>query len=533
MAVGGFLGAGAAIYAPRDYAAGGHVGSIIDAAAFGVLADGVNDDAPALIKAVAAMTSGSLLVLPAGVIALGSAGWTGVTIRGLTNIRVQGNGAALKWLAAPSQATGPFGPTGLRFHECNRASISNLSINGNGIDCIGLGLEACSSCVVSEVEAYAHGGARASGLGQLVSCKGRDNSWLCCCARDSTPGSQYRGFYLGNGNSGWGETDLRIQGCSASNNNATGFAIGATRLICMGSSADGNAGAGFISGSAPGAGSYDHLFVGNMSRRNAFHGWQTDVYGPNVERIVLSGNNFSDNAFCGVFCHKGRDVSIYGNVLSGNGGPTGSGAVEISMSDTVIVSDNLIEGDAGHGICISLGLFANKVNGLIIANNRCVGSASKTVWMEARDDSASLTKIVFSGNVVEGGSHGLYVGTSTPGARIDDVTICNNIIDGGSTASYFIADATPGQSTNLRLMGNTGGRALISEHVMPAADADNCWNAVVGNGSASPRVGAWKKGSILFNSAPEPGSPIGWVCTASGTPGTWHGFGAIEGGNRG
>lgn len=529
LALGGILAAGGAMVPGRESVGKGTAANaVIDASTYGVVADGATDDAPALSRAVAALTSNSLLVLPAGVIALGSPGWPGICLQRLNNVRVQGNGAVLKWMAVPTQSTGPFGPTGLRLQECVGAVISGLDIDGNGLDCIGLGLETCTSCIVSEVEAYAHGGMRPSGLGQLVSCKGSGNTWVSCCARNSTRGSQYRGFYLGNGNSGWGETDLRIEACSANDNDATGFAIGATRLVCIGCSADANAGAGFISGSAPGAGSFDHLFVGNISRRNAFHGWQTDVYGPSVERIVLTGNNFSDNAFCGALCNKGTDVSICGNVMSGNGAPTGSGTIEISMSENVIVSDNLIEGDAKHGICISVGFFANKVSDLIIANNRCAGSASKTVWLEARDDAASLTRIVFSGNIVTGGSYGLYFGTSSPGARINDVIVCNNIIDNGSIASYSIFDASSGQSKNIRLTGNSGGRAIIAEQVIPSADANNLWNTVVGHALAPPHGGAWLRGALLYNSAPSAGAPLGWVCTASGSPGIWHGFGLID-----
>lgn len=527
FAVGGLFAAGTSMFAVRGEAKEPR-GQMIHASDHGVTADGLTDDAPALTQAIAAMSSGSTLVLPAGEIALGSPGWTGLAFRGLRGFRIQGNGTTIKWLAAPTQTTAPFGATGLLLRDCHAVSIADLRIDGNGIDCIGLGLENCSSCVVREVEAFAHGSAHGSGLGQLVSCKGNGNSWLSCVARDSTPGSQFRGFYLGNGNSGWGEADLRIQSCTANNNNATGFAIGSDRLICVSSTADGNAGAGFISGTAKGSGSFDHLFVGNISRRNAFHGWQTDVYGPNAERIVLSGNDFSLNAHCGVYCHKGSSVSICGNIMTGNGAPTGAGAVEISMSEDVTVSDNLIEGDALHGICISTGFYANKITGLIIVNNHCKGSAGKTLWLEALDDSSALKAIIVSGNVLRGGSHGIYAGCATRGARIEELNISHNIVDAASVASYFFSDATPGQTMGLRLVGNTGGRMQMHPNVTPAVDADNGWNAVVGRGNAAPTTGEWRQGAIIYNSSPSPGTPVGWVCTSSGIPGIWRGFGTIS-----
>jgi hypothetical protein len=44
---------------------------------------------------------------------------------------------------------------------------------------------------------------------------------------------------------------------------------------------------------------------------------------------------------------------------------------------------------------------------------------------------------------------------------------------------------------------------------------------------AAPTTGTWAVGDITYNTAPTAGGTIGWVCTASGTPGTWKTFGAI------
>lgn len=46
-------------------------------------------------------------------------------------------------------------------------------------------------------------------------------------------------------------------------------------------------------------------------------------------------------------------------------------------------------------------------------------------------------------------------------------------------------------------------------------------------GTASPTSGAWSTGDIVFNTAPAPSGTIGWVCTASGAPGTWKTWGNI------
>lgn len=46
-------------------------------------------------------------------------------------------------------------------------------------------------------------------------------------------------------------------------------------------------------------------------------------------------------------------------------------------------------------------------------------------------------------------------------------------------------------------------------------------------GIAAPTTGTWSVGFIRYNSNPTDGSNIGWVCIATGTPGTWKPFGTI------
>lgn len=42
-----------------------------------------------------------------------------------------------------------------------------------------------------------------------------------------------------------------------------------------------------------------------------------------------------------------------------------------------------------------------------------------------------------------------------------------------------------------------------------------------------PSSGVHVQGDKVWNDAPASGNPIGWVCTVSGDPGTWKGFGVI------
>jgi hypothetical protein len=48
------------------------------------------------------------------------------------------------------------------------------------------------------------------------------------------------------------------------------------------------------------------------------------------------------------------------------------------------------------------------------------------------------------------------------------------------------------------------------------------------NGSEPPTSGAFNEGDVVWNTYPQPGKFVGWVCTKSGNPGVWSGFGRIE-----
>jgi len=51
--------------------------------------------------------------------------------------------------------------------------------------------------------------------------------------------------------------------------------------------------------------------------------------------------------------------------------------------------------------------------------------------------------------------------------------------------------------------------------------------AYYGARTSAPTVGDYKRGDWVKNSAPSSAGYFGWVCTVSGTPGTWKGFGVI------
>ena len=100
-----------------------------------------------------------------------------------------------------------------------------------------------------------------------------------------------------------------------------------------------------------------------------------------------------------------------------------------------------------------------------------------------------------------------------------------NAINNKITASpsYAIEFTT---ATDSLLVGNYKSAGTVDSGIR-ATEYGNNWNPSVTYGSAAPVSGTYNQGAIVYNNAPVSGGNIGWVCTTTGTPGTWKTFGTI------
>lgn len=79
--------------------------------------------------------------------------------------------------------------------------------------------------------------------------------------------------------------------------------------------------------------------------------------------------------------------------------------------------------------------------------------------------------------------------------------------------------------------GNISGSVLIAANVidrskMSLLEGISLYAFEASN--AAPTEGNHTLGEVVYNSSPASGSPVGWVCTATGNPGTWKEFGTIS-----
>ena len=79
--------------------------------------------------------------------------------------------------------------------------------------------------------------------------------------------------------------------------------------------------------------------------------------------------------------------------------------------------------------------------------------------------------------------------------------------------------------------GNISGATIIAANVIDRSKMSLLKGISLHayeNGATAPTVGNHTVAEVVYNSSPASGSPVGWVCIATGNPGTWKEFGTIS-----
>ena len=116
-------------------------------------------------------------------------------------------------------------------------------------------------------------------------------------------------------------------------------------------------------------------------------------------------------------------------------------------------------------------------------------------------------------------------------------TVLKGVISGcvvETTGSFAIRSTEPPEflirdiRSNVAILSNTKDRAWVAGNMVSTMTDSRWGSGAIKWGSAAPTDGTWVQGDIVYNYSPSAGEWIGWVCTESGTPGTWKGFGVID-----
>lgn len=252
----------------------------------------------------------------------------------------------------------------------------------------------------------------------------------------------------------------------------------------------------------------------------------------NMRRVSISENNFKSANFAVKCMSAVQDLEVGPNTL-----------ISIAVNEVKLVSD--IYG-LKHRLGIYVGCFGNSQGpiGLAfrslalasitadgftleadsIANGSFLGGELPAKWYPntvvqknqstARNDASS--------------SGGVYYTTPATGKA---GTIAANVFTFGSLANSYLFNGgdristSIGGYTYIRSVDYVAGTALLDGGSAATGAATISQTAAriqtIAYGVAAPTTGTWTQGDITLNILATVGQPKSWICTVSGTPGTW------------
>ncbi len=256
---------------------------------------------------------------------------------------------------------------------------------------------------------------------------------------------------------------------------------------------------------------YGYLYGVNFRASNPANSWTSVVM---QDLWVVGNTGMSPNPSAGIYMDANTDG--IGTVLFGG---------DIEGVDYPIYTED----GAGGGvfeldieICAHDSRIANTFNGRIVDSNgnihsKSVNGAGGPTW------SQYLAK---SGAGPTAESYYPPVFNSTGQAATGDqlATWYRNasIIEGNALDTYALKFRIGGG-----LSGTNGIAVHPSNHYLQLSDVTIHWDVMSPAAQSGSQIVAWVAGSVCYNYTPAVGQPKGWVCTVSGTPGTWVSMGNL------
>ncbi|MCF6205336.1 MAG: hypothetical protein L3J47_00385 [Sulfurovum sp.] len=225
------------------------------------------------------------------------------------------------------------------------------------------------------------------------------------------------------------------------------------------------------------------------------------------------------------FLVEDPNSSVISNCHAINNGGDGLKVVKNLNAGTYTVAQCQLEGNAGFGVNLQ-GVAA--VNGSYLEHIRV-----RDCVLESNGDGAIRAQFILSGDftgnrILLGGGVGVHpiqlLGSLNCTVRHNRAAYSSHadnlviIDDNTSRANTFTENRRESAITPtlLTVTSQAAGSIKISDNLQD-------YSTVV------PALGTWVAGDILYNKAPLSTGFIGWVCTVTGTPGTWAPFGDVGG----
>lgn len=176
-------------------------------------------------------------------------------------------------------------------------------------------------------------------------------------------------------------------------------------------------------------------------------------------------------------------------------------------SKTIIIDDNIVMNAKRSGIFLNQNWLGKRYSRIYITNNKLINNGKQSdqsefsLWVRGAKD------LYLNNN-----TFGHDSTTSFPNVftyRLDSVTNLHE--SNNSNIGY-------GYNTNAPLFASVENDRFVNVHK----------DVSIGWGTAAPTTGPHNKGDIIYNTNPTSSTNAAWICTTSGTPGTWVVFGDLS-----
>lgn len=233
--------------------------------------------------------------------------------------------------------------------------------------------------------------------------------------------------------------------------------------------------------------------------------------------------------------------TVYGTVADGSGfGQEGQGIKFYEAFEGLTITGNTCEACATDGIALLGGLpptTGGDGSGFVVSGNSCIANNRHgihvrpgTLGSGPAGPPAPIHTGTISGNVcVANISNGIHVSTNDVTTKPENIAITGNATKSNGGWGLFADNLLNSNVGANQHASNTSGAASVTFAGMSDEQISHH------NGIARvtfalnyPTAGAWNRGDIVYKTDPAPSGKVGWVCTTSGSPGTWKPFGAID-----
>ncbi len=245
----------------------------------------------------------------------------------------------------------------------------------------------------------------------------------------------------------------------------------------------------------------------------------------------------------------GNNVTITGNSIRN----IQQDGISLRYVKNAVVADNVIDTCGRDGL---YGLYVANVDFLNnnVSNVQYNGVAMFAPLKPCRVRNTTLINPGLAGVATAGGNSGMLldgnggvdcsyntiIGEATSTKMLYGIQLASgdkrqyvvdrNIIQRASSAGISLWNDTP-NSYALRSMFNNDSASATGANAYAGVTT-----AIPGRGtsqrdffgSAAPVTGTWVQGDKLWVEYPAAGTPVGWHCLVSGTPGTWYPFGGLQ-----